>query len=203
MYTPQVLNFTDIINLSCLNGWTMGNIAAPPLDLATFYHKLLITKEIVSEASVKQMTEFKPMTTGWFPGMPYGLGLMITGYPSVHGGYEAFVGHGGEDWGSGASVAGVHSQLGYGIAVTTNSNYGMNCSLPDLTENFYGSNSPTCQIIDALHSVLQKHGRNASRLDCSKSQATMLQGLRHAPAVLQDTKMVCVRDGDAREEFFV
>lgn len=47
------------------------------------------------------------------------------------------------------------------------------------------------QILDALHSVLQKNGRNAPRLECSKLQATMFQGL---PAALQDAKMVCVRD---------
>jgi CubicO group peptidase (beta-lactamase class C family) len=47
-------NFTDMYELSCLNGWTMGNLAASARDVAKFYH-LLGTGKLVSVASLAQM----------------------------------------------------------------------------------------------------------------------------------------------------
>ena len=50
------------------------------------------------------------LTTGWFPGLPYGLGLMPLSFFDPKGGdpdnKTALVGHGGEDWGSGSNLAG-------------------------------------------------------------------------------------------------
>jgi hypothetical protein len=43
------VTIVDLINNSCLNGWTCGNIAATPMDIAMFHDDLHHNK-IVSEA---------------------------------------------------------------------------------------------------------------------------------------------------------
>ena len=53
----------------------MGNIAAAPSGVTQFYHALF-TGRIVSEGSLAQMMDWKPLTVGFEPGTPYGLGLM-------------------------------------------------------------------------------------------------------------------------------
>merc|ERR1719281_1582175 len=115
----------DIWEDSCLNGWTCGNMAARPLDLASFFWHLLHrgpenTAPILGPASLAAMQDFKPLTVGFAPGLQYGLGLMATGFPNV----TNFIGHAGEDWGSSAPVAGYDTVHPFGIAVATNSAFG-------------------------------------------------------------------------------
>jgi hypothetical protein len=70
------MTVTDLIHDSCLNGWTCGNIAASPSDIARFHYDLH-HGQIVSEKSLAEMLAFKPMTVGWQPQL-YGLGMMHT-----------------------------------------------------------------------------------------------------------------------------
>ena len=67
-----------ILICSCLNGWTMGNLAAASIDVAAFFYKLLGEKSVVSPSSLSQMMEFRPFSPiSWGAGMEYGLGLMV------------------------------------------------------------------------------------------------------------------------------
>ena len=52
----------DLFDDSCLNGWTMGNIAATPRAVASFFH-LLHGGQLLSADSLAQMHNFSNM--GW------------------------------------------------------------------------------------------------------------------------------------------
>jgi CubicO group peptidase (beta-lactamase class C family) len=80
---PTVLaDFTDLADFSCLNGWTMGNIAVAPKDLVRFY-SALAGGELVNTDSFQQMTAWLPLTMGRSPGVGtmYGLGLIESSQP--------------------------------------------------------------------------------------------------------------------------
>ena len=69
--------FVDLYDFSCLNGWTMGNIAAAPKDVALFYHDLA-NGRLVSPTSLAQMMDWKPFSAGNIDppaGTQYGLGV--------------------------------------------------------------------------------------------------------------------------------
>ena len=70
-------DFVDLWDYSCLNGWTMGNIAASASDVSRFYHALA-HGQLVSNASLTEMLHFLPLSGGTQPraGTPYGLGLI-------------------------------------------------------------------------------------------------------------------------------
>ena len=128
----QNLTIKDLINGSCLNGWTCGNIAASPADIAQF-HWELHHGNIVSKASLEQMMHFVPMKTGWSPQL-YGLGLMHTfpyqGWPwlpdPANDTYT--IGHAGADYGSLGMMSGWNVKHGFGVAFTTNTDNSLNCS---------------------------------------------------------------------------
>lgn len=93
----------------------MGNIAAAPLDVATFYYNLLAEQSanpIVSADSRRQMLHFLPFSNhSWGAFTGYGLGLMNMSsmgeqLMNVVGSTCDLVGHGGEDWGSAALFSG-------------------------------------------------------------------------------------------------
>jgi CubicO group peptidase (beta-lactamase class C family) len=142
------VQFRDIFADSCLNGWTCGNMAARPLDLASFFWHLLHrgpenTAPILPPASLAAMQEFKPLTVGFAPGLEYGLGLMAMGWPKS----TNFIGHAGADWGSGAPTAGYDTVHHFGLAVAMNSACGMSCSDGDFSKsNFYASNCIACRV---------------------------------------------------------
>ena len=136
-------SFFDIVNTSCLNGWTCGNLAATPLDIARFHYELQHEKTIVSEASLRQMNAF------WNWSMSnttaYGLGIRprtVAGVGKGHNGPTAAdphnltytIGHEGADYGSRAPLAGYNVNLGFGVALVTGSELSMNCSSPTLKE---------------------------------------------------------------------
>ena len=78
--------FADIREDSCLNGWTMGNIATTPRDIARFIWWLFAGR-VVPQQWLNEMTQWKYITRGWAKCAPdapqpeitcmgYGLGLM-------------------------------------------------------------------------------------------------------------------------------
>jgi hypothetical protein len=77
---PDELAFYDLLNYSCLNGWSMGNLAASGKDLAMFFRDVFGGNDgdpwrVVKRASSDLMrTSLKPMTSG-FGGFDYGLGV--------------------------------------------------------------------------------------------------------------------------------
>jgi len=57
-------DFYDLYDESCLNGWTMGNIASAPLELVRFY-QLLASGQLISQQHVAAMQDWKYFTTAW------------------------------------------------------------------------------------------------------------------------------------------
>jgi CubicO group peptidase (beta-lactamase class C family) len=143
-----VTGFRDFFSDSCLNGWTCGNIAARPLDIASFFFHLLHkgpenTAPIVSKESLAAMLDFKPFTGEFAKGLEYGLGLMALG------GREnpySMIGHAGEDWGSSAPTAIYDEEHHYGIAAAVNSPFGMTCQDGDFRPNFGATYCIGCQL---------------------------------------------------------
>lgn len=76
---------------------------------------------------------------GYSVGSLYGLGLFFENYfPTVDGvvvNDTATIGHGGMDWGSGASPVGYNKKWDFGIAFAVGAVSGINCSLPDALTN--------------------------------------------------------------------
>lgn len=57
-------DYHDLDDASCLNGWTMGNIAAAPRHVTTFYHAVA-SGSVISQVSLKEMMVGSiPLTLG-------------------------------------------------------------------------------------------------------------------------------------------
>lgn len=157
----------DLIDYSCLNGWTMGNVALPAIDQATFLYHLLIDKKIVSPEMAWQMEQTKYWVD--HPTMRYGLGLESDSEETTTPGkpYHYFQ-HGGLDWGSKIVVNVADPHLGFSLVVSTNSYTGMNCSLSHPIENLMiGDNWGFCNFVDPVLAVFEEEGTNSQRLNCS------------------------------------
>jgi CubicO group peptidase (beta-lactamase class C family) len=151
-WSAAPFNKSDVVELSpysCLNGWTMGNLATTPTDLTRFYHALLVRKTLLRHDALEAMLTFHPMTGGgWRPAdtTGYGLGIMYDLMRfAVRGGAcrppicdcasgtcsanLTFIGHAGQDWGSGVWV-GRMLELNASVAIAFNSGQGgLNASL--------------------------------------------------------------------------
>lgn len=72
----------DLINYSCLNGWSMGNAAASGKNLAMFFRDVFgpsvngTRKPLVTPETARAMQEFHRMPS-LGPGYYYGLGLFV------------------------------------------------------------------------------------------------------------------------------
>ena len=171
--------FGDFYNDSCLNGWTMGNIASSAIGVARFFHALG-AGELVSKEHLAMMQPNHVFTTGFAkcstPSQPsnclqYGLGLLsfpgrykVDGTCTVDGcscggggGCEWLVhsiGHPGQDWGSGFTLAGYFPQLGnLSIALATPTAIGLNTNLT-LGDNFGFNQVLPCQIMAAITAAI-------------------------------------------------
>jgi len=178
------LVFEDLIDDSCLNGWTFGSIAASALDVASFYYHLLRPgSAIVSSATQAVLTQMQPLTTGWSVGLQYGYGLMSEGEffrvsKGNASGAAALIGHGGEDWGSGSPMPGYNPELDFGIAVALGSSSGMNCSIGDdlglldrgdVSANLQAQTVISCELYKAtLSAIAPLKGVSVPELDCEQ-----------------------------------
>ena len=70
---PQ--DFYDLYGESCLNGWTMGNIAISPLDAARFF-RLLADGKLLGPDDLTSMMRWHNFTKGWVGMFEYGMGLV-------------------------------------------------------------------------------------------------------------------------------
>jgi len=139
----------DLYDYSCLNGWTMGNIAFAAIDSVKFWHALLASKSLLKPQSLAIMLNFSQLK-GWGQGMEYGSGLMKTSLGAKVKGYNSCkpplcicksgqcmlnatqFGHLGADWGSSMPLNGYISQIGVAVAVSLTSVFsGMNSSLSE------------------------------------------------------------------------
>jgi len=176
-------NVQDLYDYSCLNGYTMGNIATTPTDVVKFY-AALTTGRIVSKKSLAEMQTYEKLTAGYQPppGTPYGLGLMTyplsfwlkntsslskncKKYPefckcesakskSCKGHFQMW-GHPGLDWASGMPFLGAISGLNMSFAMAFDSYHGFNSSMTFLeNKNTYQYANTQCMGFDAaVHHV--------------------------------------------------
>jgi hypothetical protein len=179
--TGQTVNrIFDLIDDSCLNGWTMGNVASTGANMASFFHDLFSTaslpagQRLVGEESLAAMLDFKPLVNSWCPGCSYGAGIILPVAPNMTPGElfptqdptranETLIqGHPGEDWGSSSSpLCGYNGAHGFGICLTYNSAHGMNCS-KTFGDNLNAPTFASCRVLDAVMSVT-----GGPRLDCA------------------------------------
>ncbi len=170
------VGMSDISWGSCLDGWTFGNLVAAPADLAEVLYNVFspaAPHPLLSEDSVRQMTQFKPLTTGFATGLPYGLGTMRYDAfeynmlpppaPGVDPKLGVLVGHAGEDYGSEAPLHHYNAEADTSVVVALNSVSGMNCSLPSFAANFYAGNSVFCALWDAVLAATGKAAAGSLR----------------------------------------
>ena len=188
------IHWNDIYEFSCLNGWTMGNIAAASSDTAgTMYHVFgkSASTRLLSNASLQAMQDFLPLTTGWSVGLQYGLGLMqVDMFPNkgASSEYTTFIGHAGQDYGSAATMHYYNEATDIAVTLASNTEYGMNCSLPNIYSNFQGPNYVACQV---WSSVLDVATDGNVQLNCDSSEllGEHLQG--KLGAALSDAPIHC------------
>jgi CubicO group peptidase (beta-lactamase class C family) len=160
----------DLIDYSCLNGWTMGNVATTPLDMVKFWHALLVDRSLLLPATLAQMMDFHQFSSGFSPGAGagYGLGLMSVDQPMPVNGRcppplcicnfmsctanITVIGHMGMDWGSAMNFNGYVPQLGASVSMTTNALQGLNSSL-FTHENQMLLQMPQCLVLDAIYTA--------------------------------------------------
>ena len=61
--SKPLTDFIDLWDYSCLNGWTMGNIATTASEISRFYYALA-NGQLITKASLAQMLDFVPLTNG-------------------------------------------------------------------------------------------------------------------------------------------
>lgn len=195
-------DFSDLFGDSCLNGWTMGNIATTPSDLSRFYHALFAEQQIISADSVAAMQDWKALTNGFNVGAPYGLGLFdqslkiplktrsCTGFESVckcslFTGCmlsAKMIGHPGLDYGSGFPLIGFIKDINVSYALGANSGespMGMNYSMGTL-QNSALMSSAYCPFLQA---AVQAQLPGFPDFECSSHRDSLLAAAPHvAPA---------------------
>ena len=170
----------DMSDESCLNGWTMGNLAATPGAAAAFlYHWLVADTDVLLPAArVAEMKRMKKMTTGYYPGEFYGLGLQVDSFfasANVSANLTYFLGHGGEDYGSQAKLNHCNPELGVCVTIATNSRAGLNCSHPDVPglnprdRALDATEKTGCLVWNAVLAVATNG--TAGELDCGSADA--------------------------------
>jgi hypothetical protein len=177
----------------------MGNIAAKASDTSTALYHLFSpnTKTpLVSKESLKQMKDFKPLTVGWSVGLEYGLGMMRANYFHTNGvpsNLTTFVGHAGQDYGSSAYLHEYNEALDIAITLSSNTEYGMNCSLNPIMENFQDSSELGCHVWDEILQIVTNG--SVGRLACTGTDRRRLSHHHHRSrrqlAVKQNLPIYC------------
>jgi CubicO group peptidase (beta-lactamase class C family) len=144
-------------------GWTCGGVNANTGDFARFFYDLLDDSSpnpLVSKAGVKEMSNLKPLTSGYFK-VDYGAGLMDSAAPH----YNKPTTKGADDWGyiigHIGETFGFHAINGYlpkakaAISIVTNSDSG-----------FPSVSTAACKASEIAATVL---GGETANLGCSGS----------------------------------
>lgn len=200
-YRPEVVNgsdgvvatHVDIVDYSCLNTWTAGNIAATVSDVAQWWWDIFHHR-VVNSSTLVEMLNGVPLSQGWNPGLYYGLGLMHTDMASWgNKGADAqnltwTLGHGGADYGSIAQVEGFNPIFNFSISLGANSVMGANCSeeyrarYPVYAGMMYQDSfyfDAACVVYDAVLQALT--GAAVPRLNCTATANTRRR-LHHGSA---------------------
>jgi len=156
-WTPD--DFYDLYNISCLNGWTMGNIATAPQDIVRLY-ELLGNNKLLTKDTLKSMMDWKNFTQGWPEGaglLTYGIGLMnpTIAVHDVEGNVASQLqhwGHAGADWGSRMGMStGYYPALNVSMTFASNAASEMNFTSPSqMGPGFLNQTPIICQLQDAL-----------------------------------------------------
>merc|ERR1712039_979313 len=119
-------------------GWACGGMMASTGDIARFFYDLIApasTHKLVSDASLKEMSNLKPLSTGHFV-VDYGAGLMDSAAPKYNqpttkgpDDWSYIIGHIGETFAFHA-VSGYYPKAKAAISIVTNSDEGR--EYPDL-----------------------------------------------------------------------
>ncbi len=191
------LTVTDLYRHSCLNGWTCGNIAATPADIARF-HWDLHNGRIVNETSLAQMLTFIPMQLGWDPQL-YGLGMMHTwpfeflDWGPDPTGATRTIGHAGADYGSLGMMAGFNTAYRFGIAFASGSTTALNASLTyNVTIGITFFIDALCEVYDEVLAIVTDG--SAPRLNCSSCPACPLTR-RPSEKCLPELHALCPQKG--------
>lgn len=119
----------DVDSMSCLQGWTCGNLVAPTMSVADFFWALLgppstdATSALLHTDSVKEMLAFQPGPYLGDTVFGYGLGMM--NFTSMNWGFQdagLFYGHNGLTYGFGAQ-SGYHADLEFSVTWNNNVEY--------------------------------------------------------------------------------
>ncbi len=116
----------DVSGISCVGGFTCGNLVGPSLPVAMFARHLFAGSNGVrplSYRTVDKMKVFSKLPMGTVPGVEYGLGVMRMPNVWASGAGSAVrshnVGHGGETYGFGA-LSGYVPGIDVGYAIAAN-----------------------------------------------------------------------------------
>ena len=171
--TWTAIHFIDIDDGSCLNAWTAGSLATSASDMAGALYNIFglhPVSPLLSNSSLEQMVHVQPLTTGWSVGLEYGLGCMAADLSPNSGfdkKYTEIIGHAGQDYGSGAPLHYYNRALDLTITLALNSQFGMNCSLNDISEN-QRYTAIICQVYSELLTIATNG--TVGPLKCSKLQ---------------------------------
>jgi hypothetical protein len=161
----------DLLHYSCLNGWSMGNVAASGHDLAQFFRDVFAPstaarQQLVKPETAAAMQNFSKLTNPWCPGCYYGLGTFqenqYEGWARGDPEQAYMIGHTGQDWASGAALAGYIPYFNFAVSMMQNSKSGLNCKMdPSEAGKFIAAAS--CVVLDA---VLRLYGHPG--MDCDR-----------------------------------
>jgi len=169
-YKPESsrVQILDMIDASCLNGWTMGNVVSSGENLATFfYDQWTLGSGLLSESAMLQIVSyFKPLydwtvpdayrgRTEWWI---YGLGTFLlptdrylTNFTDENRGKVRALGHPGQDWGSADSpVCNYFGYYKFGVCMIYNSNMGLTRDTTWGQWNGYAASIASMKVLDAV-----------------------------------------------------
>ena len=157
----------DMWSMSCLNGWSMGNIAASPAAAVDFWDRLF-GGQLLNQSTLVAMQAFAPFTQGFAAGQgEYGLGLLRQpmSFPTLGAcppplcvcdatgacmSNATLVGHPGVDWGSGMPISGHLPDFNATVGVAINALLGMNTSM-NLRQSNAFMEAIECGVLDLLY----------------------------------------------------
>jgi len=120
-YQDPPPKFNDVYNMSCLGGWTCGNMAAPVKDITNFVYELYgPPKAFLNSSTVNDMLGFGYLDRGDFPAW-YGIGTMMLRFHfnKYYQPQAEFVGHGGATYGFYA-MSGYNFEFDFSLVLATN-----------------------------------------------------------------------------------
>jgi CubicO group peptidase (beta-lactamase class C family) len=146
---------SSVADISCVGGFTCGNVLGPSLPVAKLTRRLLRSGKdaILSDATLRLMLDLQKLPLGTVPGAEYGLGLMRMQNPFLSGGGAGYtghnIGHGGETYGFG-SLSGYLPRWDMGYALAANIQIGE--PLPGTSRWAFNQHVETtlCQVLELI-----------------------------------------------------